>query len=233
MFAFTEARLMQIFTEASDRTPNKANMNSVVVAAVKFGNAVDLHQPWVLAHYAAQIMVESACFRYDRELWNGKGAQATYEGRKGLGNTVAGDGKLFMGRTAIQITGRANTAEFYKWCQAKFLCERVPDFVKTPDLMNTDPWEGLGPVWYWDTRKLSALANKNDIETISVRINGGHNGYEERLRFYTRVALTILGYKATEIREFQEDHKVEHLLAVDGIAGRMTRAALHAEMKAL
>jgi predicted chitinase len=43
-----------------------------------------------------------------REIWGPTAAQKRYEGRVDLGNTQPGDGKRYMGRGYVQITGRAN-----------------------------------------------------------------------------------------------------------------------------
>ena len=67
-----------------------------------------LNEPAVLAQFLAQVMHESGGLRYVREIWGPTKAQARYEGRKDLGNTQPGDGKRFMGRGYVQITGRTN-----------------------------------------------------------------------------------------------------------------------------
>lgn len=206
-----------------------ANMGSIIAGLKARGSALGLDQPHRLAHYLAQIAHESGRFRCDREIWGPTPAQQRYDTRTDLGNTPErdGDGFLFRGRTGIQITGRANTVAFRDWCRTQAL--NPPDFERDPDAMLTDPWEGLGPLWYWSTRALNRYADENDIEMITKRINGGLNGYADRIALYTRAALVLLGLPADDVRRFQGQNG----LAVDGIAGPRTRAALHAQLSAL
>jgi putative chitinase len=112
-----------------------------------------------------------------------------------------------------------------------------PDFIKTPDLINTDPWEGLSAIWYWHVgnptgKSLNVFADKNDIEMITRRINGGLNGYDDRLHRYTRASLVLAGYAPTAIKPFQVNAQKAGFLPkgkdqLDGIDGPKTRAAIH------
>lgn len=217
----------------ADTKPN-ANLISLHTALDKFGADHGLNRPHRLAHFLAQILHESGNFRYDRELWGPTKAQLGYEGRKDLGNTQPGDGKKFAGHGPIQVTGRANTTEFWKWCKAKGYAP--PDFVANPELINTDPWEGLTAIWYWSTRKLNALADENDIEQITKKVNGGLNGFSDRIDKYVRAALVLAGYGPTAVSAFQHAAQRAGLLPrdepgkptqLDGDAGPKTRAALH------
>ncbi len=86
-------------------------------------------------------------------------AQKRYDTRTDLGNTpqVDGDGKLYLGRTSGQLTGKGNYQAFCDWCVTRKL--NPPDFVAKPDLLNNDPWEGLVPTWYWQSRNLNRWAD--------------------------------------------------------------------------
>lgn len=218
---------LEIIKRAATRAPNPANTNSVVLALDRFGPLFGLDQPHRLAQLLPQLMHESADFRYDREIWGPTKAQLGYEGRNDLGNTEPGDGKKFAGHTAMQITGRANTAAFRDWCR-KLIDPLAPDFVAHPELMNTDPWEGLGPIWYWTVgnptgQSLNRYADQGDVENITRKINGGLNGFAERLEYLVRVSLVMLGFAPTDVRGFQKWAGVK----VDGDPGPKTRAALH------
>lgn len=206
-----------------------ANAQSVLLALDVAGAHFGLNQPHRLAQFLAQIMHESGEFRFDREVWGPTPAQKRYEGRKDLGNLQPGDGARFKGHTAMQITGRANTKAFRDWCR-KHVDATCPDFLKHPELMNTDPWEGLGPIWYWDTRGLNRLADQGDVENITERINGGLNGYADRVTLLGRASLVLLGYAPDAVKKFQSDHGLE---LIDGKPGPKTRAAMHVALVAL
>lgn len=173
-----------------------------------------LNEPAVLAQFLAQVMHESGGLRYVREIWGPTKAQRGYEGRKDLGNTQPGDGKRFMGRDVIQVTGRANYRALSKW--AGF------DFEAKPEALESPEWLGIGAIWYFLTRKgLLDYARAGNIEMVTRRVNGGLNGYADRLRRYDAIALEML--KAPDVRTFQKQAG----LVVDGISGPKTRAALH------
>ncbi len=75
---------------------------------------------------------------------------------------------------------------------------KAPDFVAHPELMNTDPWEGLGPIWYWAKgnptgQSLNRYADQGDVENITRKINGGLNGFADRPDYLVRVSLVMLG----------------------------------------
>lgn len=213
------------------REPND-NMRAVLTGLAVRGSAAGLDRWHRLAHYVAQLAHESGRFRYDREVWGpggGTAAQKRYDTRTDLGNTPErdGDGYLFRGRGPIQITGRSNYRQFREWARA--FEPGAPDFEASPDAVLQSPWEGLAPIWYWETRGLNAYADRNHIETITKRINGGLNGYSDRLDLYTRAALVFLGYAPDDVGRFQNDAG----LKVDGDAGPLTRAAMHRELTGL
>ena len=210
--------------------PNNPNVASVALGLECAGEKAGLNQPHRLVQYLAQLSHESGGFRHDREVWGPTPAQKRYDSRTDLGNTRAldGDGFKYRGRTGIQITGMRNVLSFRNWCRDK-ISLNAPDFVDNPDLMNTDPWEGLGPIWYWDTNGLNSPADMGDIEMVTRRINGGLNGYEDRCARYVRIALTALDRDPTKLKQFQSDFA----LKVDGVAGSKTRHELHRQLIAL
>ncbi|WP_122575360.1 glycoside hydrolase family 19 protein [Pseudomonas viridiflava] len=136
-----------------------------------------------IAAFLAQIGHESGQLRYVREIWGPTSQQLGYEGRKDLGNTVAGDGSKYRGRGLIQITGRANYAE----CGEALAL----DLISHPELIEQPEHAAMSAAWYWGSRGLNSLADKGDVISITKRINGGTNGLADRQALYER-ALKVL-----------------------------------------
>jgi len=121
-----------------------------------------------ICHFLAQVIHESGCFYYFEEIASG----VAYENRHDLGNIQPGDGVKFKGRGIIQITGRNNYTQLSK--------DLGQDFINYPKLLATDEWGIISAGWFWNSRNLNILADKDDITDISKRINGGLNGLSDR-----------------------------------------------------
>ncbi|EQB06137.1 glycoside hydrolase family 19 protein [Sphingobium baderi] len=131
--------------------------------------AYDMMTPFRLSHFFAQIAHESGSFRYMEEIASG----AAYEGRKDLGNIIAGDGKRYKGRGPLQITGRANYQRFGRLIGI--------DIEESP-VLAANPSIGLHlALEYWRDRKLNALADRDDVVAVTKAVNGGANGLSDRM----------------------------------------------------
>lgn len=138
--------------------------------------------PARLAAFLAQVGHESGRLAYVREIWGPTDAQRRYEGRTDLGNTQPGDGKRFMGRGLIQTTGRAN-ARATRDGLREFL-QVVPDFEAEPEQLEQPDMAAMSAAWYWHSRGLNKLADRGDFKGLTMKINGGLNGYADRLALY-------------------------------------------------
>lgn len=138
--------------------------------------------PLRMPAFLAQIGHESGHLMYVREIWGPIPAQLRYEGRKDLGNLRPGDGRKFMGRGLIQTTGRANYVATRDGLR-EFM-PSVPDFEQSPELLELPRWAAYSAGWFWAAHGLNELADASAFMTITRRINGGTNGYEERLTLW-------------------------------------------------
>ena len=147
-----------------------------------------------LAHFLAQIGHESDHFQTLREYASGN----AYEGRRDLGNVRKGDGKRYRGRGAIQLTGRANYRKFGELIGV--------DLEETPELAEQPKYSAMTAGAYWNDRKLNQFADKDDVITITKRINGGLNGLEARKAMLARAKVALAAQaKNVEVASISEE----------------------------
>jgi putative chitinase len=103
-------------------------------------------------------------------------ANRVYAGRYGNGDEMSGDGWKFRGRSLIQITFRDNYASCGK-------AIALP-LDSHPELLEQPCNAALAAGWFWDSRDLNKLADAGNFSGIVRGINGGLNGYSERLALY-------------------------------------------------
>lgn len=147
------------------------------------------------ACFIAQIAHESGSFKHTQELASGE----AYEGRMDLGNIYPGNGIKFKGHGLIQITGRAN----HRLCSLfLYKDERL---LNNPLLITVPPDSLLSAYWFWNEYKhLNEICDRpddwthewrgeiyNKFQWLTIKINGGLNGYNDRLEFYQK-AIKVL-----------------------------------------
>ncbi len=110
-------------------------------------------------------------------------ANIIYASRMGNGDTASGDGWKHRGRGIIQLTGNENYTNFGNSIGKSV--NEVIEYLKTI--------EGAleSACWYWNSRKINAACDANDITKMSKLVNGGTIGLAERKKHYDH-NLTIL-----------------------------------------
>lgn len=127
-------------------------------------------------------------------------ANKVYANRLGNGPESCGDGWRFRGRGLIQLTGRSS----YDNC-SKALTRNTATFQDAPDLLATPQYAVASACWFWTVYKsLNTIADQPDnwttlyknklyskFQWLTICINGGLNGYDERLALWEK-AKTVL-----------------------------------------
>jgi putative chitinase len=118
-------------------------------------------------------------------------ANYVYANRLGNGDEASGDGWKFCGRGLIQLTGRGNYRELAKALGLPL--EGQPELLEEPNPA------ALSAAHFWRSHGLNELADDRnddnddeDFVMISIRINGGRAGLNERKRYWQK-AKSVLG----------------------------------------
>ncbi len=110
-------------------------------------------------HFISQLLHESGYLKYAKELG---ATENSYNG--------------FFGRGLIQITGKGNYLAYQQFCE-----EDMTTTLQNRQKLEKPPHAALSAAWYWNKNNLNYYADKNDFIMITAKINGGFNGFEQRL----------------------------------------------------
>lgn len=124
------------------------------------------------AHFLAQVLHESGNFRFTKEI---HGERASYQ--------------PWFGRGLIQITLRANYEKY-----GEYIGEDVTSGDSARDKLTRLPHSVLSAFWYYDvSRQLGGLAKSDDFNKVTAVINGGFNGYNDRLSIFNSAVKSLGG----------------------------------------
>ena len=165
-----------------------------------------INTPLRLAHFLAQTGHESGGFKFKSENLNYSAeilrkvfpkyfpdivvakqyerkpeaiASRVYGGRMGNGPEATKEGFKFKGRGYVQLTGKDN----YKAFDATV----DDDILANPDLVATK-YPLLSAAWFWNSRKLNAIADQGATDEVVTKItklvNGGTIGLADRIKHF-------------------------------------------------
>jgi len=204
--------MREIIRSASPHT-TAANLDLYTPLLVELMPKYGIDTPLRQRHFLAQLLHESGGFRAVRENLNYSAdalmsvfgtrhfanraeaetfarqperiANRVYSNRMGNGNEASGDGWRFIGRGLIQTTGRNN---YTAVSQALYGDNRL---LTQPELLEEPRNAVESACFFWRSNNLNALADKDDIQAVTRRINGGLNGLADRQQFFDRLILTV------------------------------------------
>ena len=101
-------------------------------------------------------------------------ANFVYANQGGNGDEASGDGYRYSGKGIIQITLKDNYKQLTR--------DTGINFLANPDLLLTEANSLIAALWFWSTKKLNRLADRDDVLGITKIINGGTNGLSDRIQ---------------------------------------------------
>ena len=178
----------------------KPRMDEFVASLNQWAITFGIDSPLRMAHYLAQVIHESQYLKRTDENLNYSAdgllktfpkyftpeqareyarqperiANRVYASRMGNSPEASGDGWRYRGRGYIMLTGRENYERFNE----SDVC--TEDVMRQPDALMKFPLNQVVAGWFWEEHGLSELADRDDCDTITRRINGGLNGLADR-----------------------------------------------------
>ena len=140
-----------------------------------------------IAHFLGQTCEESAGYRTTEEFASGR----EYEGRQDLGNTQRGDGPRYKGRGLLQLTGRANYADYGKALGV--------DLVNNPTLAAQPALSLKIACEYWKRHNINTDCDRDDAQAVTRKVNGGLNGLSDRIAFTQKAKTAVARLQAVQL----------------------------------
>lgn len=198
------------------RANKAANIKGFVYTFNKYADYFGIDTALEVCHFIAQVAHESDEFNAFEEYVSGD----AYDTRTDLGNTAAkdGDGRWYKGRGGIQTTGKTNylivgrelaKLPFLNAAEKALFANDA--IIKKPTLLRDPVWASLSAMIYWVDRDLNSLCQPDNqkvtirrlmggkwtnytcspIEAITRKVNGGMNGFDDRVKKYTKLRASI------------------------------------------
>jgi predicted chitinase len=103
-------------------------------------------------------------------------------------NETSREGYKYRGRGIIQLTGKRNYRLATEW-HNKLNPNDQQNFEENPDLIVSNFEYGIESAFiFWGRiANLNPIADKDDAEELTKRINGGLNGYNDRVEHLNKI----------------------------------------------
>lgn len=127
----------------------------------------------------SNLLHESGNMKWMKEIASGE----AYEFRKDLSNTEFGDGPKFKGTGPLMVTGRGSFTHFYKWM-------RDSEGIDDPKILEigcdyvADKYPFSIAINWIKRNNLLKVCLEEGFDACCYRINGGWNGYQDRVDKY-------------------------------------------------
>jgi Predicted chitinase len=113
----------------------------------------------------------------------------------GSGDEPSRDGFKYSGRGVIQVTGKAGY-QLFRDEHNRRSPDDIRDFVTNSELVSSNVEYRVGSAFvFWAHSNLNSVTDTGTVEVVKQIVNGGQNGYGDRLYRFNSVA-SLLGFSA-------------------------------------
>ena len=134
-------------------------------------------------HLISQTAHETGRYRWMKELGDDDYFTRMYDNRSDLGNGP-GDGKIFFGGGAIQLTGRYNYQRFSNWLERNGMADDRVMQEGANYVAKQYPF--LSAICWIEENNWAEVCEGTDVYQVTRVLNGGYNGIEDRLALYKK-----------------------------------------------